>query len=256
VPFSEFIRQAIPLVRQQCGESIEIKLELPQAVGQVRIDPGQMEQILLNLAANARDAMPQGGTLSIVVRRVDEREVLMEFRDTGDGMDADTVSRIFEPFFTTKPRGKGTGLGLASVRGIVEQHGGSIYVDSEPGEGTSFEIVLPITHAEQPHSSSRSLPSGELARGTEHVLVVEDDGAVRALIFDALTQLGYTVHSADGITMALELARSEPIDVLLSDVVLPGTDGMRIREEVQALRDVPCLFMTGHADDRLGDHGF
>jgi DNA-binding response OmpR family regulator len=129
-------------------------------------------------------------------------------------------------------------------------------VDSDLGEGTSFEIVLPITYAEQPLSSSRALPTGELARGNEHVLVVEDDAAVRSLIFDALTQLGYTVYSADGMTMALELARSEPIDVLLSDVVLPGADGLRIRDAVQALRDVPCLFMTGHADDRLGDHGF
>lgn len=256
VPLAEFVRQTLPMIEHLVGEKIQIDARLDDRSGNVQIDWGQFEQVLLNLAANARDALADGGRLSIIVQRLRDERASIEVRDNGDGMDADTVSRIFEPFFTTKPRGKGTGLGLASVRGIVEQHGGSIYVDSEPGEGTSFEIVLPITHAEQPHSSSRSLPSGELARGTEHVLVVEDDGAVRALIFDALTQLGYTVHSADGITMALELARSEPIDVLLSDVVLPGTDGMRIREEVQALRDVPCLFMTGHADDRLGDHGF
>ncbi len=256
VPFSEFIRQAIPLVRQLCGESIEIKLELPQAVGQVRIDPGQMEQVLLNLAANARDAMPQGGTLSIVVRRVDEREVLMEFRDTGTGMDADTAGRIFEPFFTTKPRGKGTGLGLASVRGIVEQHGGSIYVDSEPGEGASFEIRLPTADSESPASSGKKAPEGELVGGKESILVVEDDRSVRTLIHDALTQLGYTVLTADGLVAAEIIAETEKLDLLLTDVVMPGADGPRVLEAVLKYQTVPYIYITGHADDRLGERGF
>src|SRR5690606_7071742 len=148
VPLAEFVRQTLPMIEHLVGEKIQIDARLDDRSGNVQIDWGQFEQVLLNLAANARDALADGGRLSIIVQRLRDERASIEVRDNGDGMDADTVSRIFEPFFTTKPRGKGTGLGLASVRGIVEQHGGSIYVDSEPGEGTSFEIVLPITHAE------------------------------------------------------------------------------------------------------------
>jgi two-component system cell cycle sensor histidine kinase/response regulator CckA len=256
VPIAEFVRQTLPLVERLMGEKIKLITRLDEHAGNAQIDLGQFEQVFLNLASNARDAMPDGGRLTIAVRALSGSEISIEIADTGEGMYPETVSHIFEPFFTTKKRGKGTGLGLASVRGIVEQHGGTIFVDSEPGEGTSFEIVLPSTTGKQPSSGARDIPPSQLLRGSERVLVVEDDAAVRSLIFDALTQLGYTVHTADGITMAIALAESETIDLLLSDVVLPGTDGLAIRAAVTKHHDVPCLFMTGHADDRLGTHGF
>lgn len=256
IPLSEFVRQTLPMVERLVGEKVTLDLSLKDNTGKVRVDPGQLEQVILNLTTNARDALEGRGTIYIRTRRLNEQEISLEVSDTGVGMTAEIVERIFEPFFTTKPRGKGTGLGLASVRGIVEQHGGTIHVDSEPGEGTSFEIVLPLSLEDLPHSPRRNRPSTELARGHEKILVAEDDPAVRALIFDALTGLGYTVFTADGLTVAEEFARSEKLDLLLSDVVLPGADGPRIRDAVLSHQQIPCLFMTGHADDRLGDRGF
>ncbi len=255
VPLAEFLRQTRPLIERLVGEKVEVRLVLDDRAGRVRIDPGQFEQVLLNLASNARDAMDGGGTLVLKTRRISDSEVCLEVTDNGCGIDVDTLERIFEPFYTTKPRGKGTGLGLASVRGIIEQHGGSIFVDSELARGTSFEIFLPTTQKAQPGSSHRVIPKPDLVGGTEHILVVEDDQAVRVLIHDALSQLGYTVYTADGLASALSLAQQERIDMLLSDVVLPGADGPRIRDELQKYVQVPCLFMTGHADDRLGDRG-
>lgn len=255
VPLAEFVRQTRPILDRLIGDNITLKLRLDDGAGRVRIDLGQFEQVLLNLIANARDALPEGGEITITVRRLGEEQCCLEVSDSGVGMTQATAARIFEPFFTTKARGKGTGLGLASVRGIVEQHGGAIYVDSELGDGTSFEIVLPTTAAEQVNSSIRQLPSADAARGTETILVAEDDPGVRSLIHDVLTQLGYTVHTADGLAMAVAIARAEPIDLLLTDVVLPGADGPHIRDAVNEIHPVPCLFMTGHADDRLGHHG-
>lgn len=255
VPLGEFVRQTRPILERLVGDKISLAMNIDESAGRVSIDLGQFEQVLLNLTANARDALPSGGRITIGVRRLQGDQCCLEVRDDGVGMPKDVSARIFEPFFTTKQRGKGTGLGLASVRGIVEQHGGTIYVDSEPGEGTSIEIVLPTTAAESPTSSIRQLPSTDAARGTETILVAEDDPGVRSLIHDVLTQLGYTVHSADGLAMAVAIAQSEPIDLLLTDVVLPGADGPRIRDAVNEIDPVPCLFMTGHADDRLGEHG-
>lgn len=255
VPLAEFVRQTRPILERLIDSSITLKLRLEDETLRVSIDLGQFEQVLLNLIANARDALPEGGEITIIVRRLGDEQCCLEVSDTGVGMTPATTARIFEPFFTTKERGKGTGLGLASVRGIVEQHGGAIYVDSELGVGTSFEIVLPTTTAEQANSSIRQLPSADAARGTETILVVEDDPGVRSLIHDVLTQLGYTVHTADGLAMAVAIARAEPIELLLTDVVLPGADGPHIRDAVNEIHPVPCLFMTGHADDRLGHHG-
>lgn len=255
VPLAEFVRQTRPILERLIGEGFSLNLRLDDAAGRVRIDLGQFEQVLLNLTSNARDALPDGGQITIVVRRLGEEQCCLEVSDHGVGMSAATVARIFEPFFTTKARGKGTGLGLASVRGIVEQHGGAVYVDSELGEGTSFEIVLPTTTAEQVHSSIRHVPNADAARGTETILVAEDDPGVRSLIHDVLAQLGYTVHTADGLAMAVAIAQAEPLDLLLTDVVLPGADGPHIRDAVNQIHPVPCLFMTGHADERLGHHG-
>lgn len=256
VPLAEFVRQTAPIIERLVGEKVKVELQLESNTGRVRVDPGQLEQVLLNLATNARDSLEEGGKIVLRTRSLNEGEASLEVIDDGRGMTADVVERIFEPFFTTKPRGKGTGLGLASVRGIVEQHGGSIHVDSEPGEGTSFEIVLPTTVADQPRSSTRSLAPSDLARGSEKVLVAEDDPAVRSLIHDALSQLGYTVYCADGLTVAQEIASTEELDLLLTDVVLPGADGPRIRDAVLEHQKIPVLFMTGHADDRLGERGF
>jgi CheY-like chemotaxis protein len=238
------------------GEKITLKTHFEESAGRVRIDLGQFEQVLLNLTSNARDAVTHGGTITLKVRGVSEYEASIEISDDGMGMDSDTVSRNIEPFFTTKERGKGTGLGLASVRGIVEQHGGAIFVDSEIGEGTSIEVILPTTQSEQRLSSIRSTPRGDFVRGDENILVVEDDPAVRLLAKDALEQLGYKVFLADGLATAVAVAESESLDLVLSDVVLQGADGPRVRDAVLAIQDIPCLFMTGHADDRLGERGF
>ncbi len=256
VPLDELIRQTAPMLERLVGDDIRVVLKLRDHGAKVRVDLGQFEQVLLNLTSNARDAINgPDGRLVISTRRVGEDEVSVEVADNGSGMPQDILQKIFEPFFTTKPRGKGTGLGLASVRGIIEQQGGKIYVDSEPGKGTSFEIILPLSSTDQRLSSTRHTPPGDLARGHETILVAEDDPAVRALIYDVLSQLGYTVHTADGLAVAVAIAQTEPIDLLLTDVVLPGTDGPRIRDEVLKYVNVPCMFMTGHADDRLGDRG-
>lgn len=255
VPLAEFVRQTVPILKRLLGDAKHLEVSISDDVGRVRVDLGQLEQVLLNLTSNARDALSEGGKVTLKVRQVGENEAAIEVSDTGTGMDRETVSRIFEPFFTTKERGKGTGLGLASVRGIVEQHGGSIYVDSELGEGTSFEIVLPTTQVEQRKSSVRGVPRGDFVTGNESILVVEDDQGVRSLVEDALSQLGYRVFIADGLAMAVAVAETEHLDLLLTDVVLPGADGTRVRDAVFAHQRISCLFMTGHADDRLGERG-
>ncbi len=256
VSLSELVRQTAPLVRQLVGEDIRVLLSLDDEASHVRVDPGQIEQVVLNLASNARDAMPRGGTLHLTVRRVSPDEVLLEAKDTGTGMATEIAARVFEPFFTTKPRGKGTGLGLASVQGIVEQHGGTVFVDTEPGMGSTFAVLLPVATSEQARSSARTLPREDAARGNERVLVVEDERSVRTLVYEALTQLGYRVFVADGLVAAEAIARSEQLDLLISDVVMPGADGPLVRKRVTEYQDIPCLFITGHADDRLGERGF
>jgi CheY-like chemotaxis protein len=252
----ELVRQIAPILRRLVPENVQVVLDIDASDGRVQVDPGQFEQVLLNLVSNARDAMQEGGVVTVTTKKVSDQEMMLSVADQGSGIDARTLDHIFEPFFTTKPRGKGTGLGLAQVRGIVEQHGGSIYVDSEPGTGTILEIILPIAEGSDVRSSSRSLPTDEAARGTESVLVVEDDAAVRTLVHDALSQLGYRVRTADGLTTAVAIASSEPIDLLVTDVVMPGADGPRVHRAVLEHRRVACLYITGHADDRLGDRGF
>ncbi len=256
IPLREFVRQTAPILKRLVPDNVEVELDLDERSGHVQVDPGQFEQVLLNLVSNARDAMPDGGRIVISTQRVNEREVVLGVTDHGTGIGVAVLDRIFEPFFTTKPRGKGTGLGLASVRGIIEQHGGSVYVDSEVGAGTTFDIILPIVDGNLARPSSRNVPPTDAARGHETVLVVEDDPAVRTLIHDALSQLGYNVRTADGLTTAVAVASSEAIDLLLTDVVMPGADGTRVHQAVLQYHQVPCLYMTGHADDRLGDRGF
>ncbi len=243
------------------GDDIEVVV-LPGAhPGTVRADPGQMEQVLLNLCINARDAMVGGGRLTIETENTERATppideplggpsgacVALTVTDTGCGMDAETRRRAFEPFFTTKEAGKGTGLGLATVYGIVSQSGGCITCESEPGHGTSFRIVLPLASAvTAPAEAVNPAPDG----GTETVLVVEDDGTVLELARRFLECYGYRVLTARDAVSALELAASHagPLDLLLADVVLPGVNGPELARRLVAQRPARVLFMSGHAD--------
>jgi PAS domain S-box-containing protein len=254
------------MLRRLIGEDIVLTCLSEPRLGLVKADPGQIEQVLINLAVNARDAMPNGGilTMSLTNVELDEREargfeglapgryVSLDVIDNGTGMSAETVSKIFEPFFTTKAEGKGTGLGLATVYGIVRQSGGAIDVQSRPGHGTRFRIMLPqceehIADApeprlQQPHSRS------------EVVLLVEDDDMVRRLLASTLRQQGFTVLEASGAQVALALSRATagPIHLLLTDVVMPQMNGRRLAELVQRdRRDTRVLFMSGYSDDEV-----
>ncbi|MFO0930509.1 MAG: response regulator [Gemmataceae bacterium] len=225
----------------------------------------------MNLAVNARDAMPKGGTLTLRTAPVvltagapDEVEevrpgpyVLVTVTDTGCGMDAHTRARLFEPFFTTKGPGKGTGLGLATVYGIVKQSGGHIRVRSEPGEGSSFEVYLPALD-DVPAAGAAPTGRPDLPRGTETVLVVEDEEAVRTLTRAALRQLGYTVLEAAGGPAALCLAERHTgrIDLLLTDVVMPEMGGGELATRLRAMRpETRVLYLTGYTDDAVLRHG-
>jgi PAS domain S-box-containing protein len=258
------------------GEDIEIVLVKPPAVGHVKADPGQIEQVVLNLAVNARDAMPEGGRLTLELADAEleaplaaaddmvppGRYVVISMTDTGSGMDAETLSHIFEPFFTTKERGKGTGLGLATVYGIVRQTGGYVAVQTAPGAGTTFRIYLPRC-AEKTTSGVR--PAVASRRGTETVLVVEDEPAVQALAAAILKRQGYTVLVAGSGPAALEVVVRDPrpIHLMLTDLVMPGLSGRDLASRVKELRpSIKVVFMSGYAADsvpdlaELGESGF
>jgi len=247
------------------SEDIELVAELETELGQVKADQGQIEQVIVNLAVNARDAMPEGGKLLIQTSNVEVDEefarqhppmttglyVRLAVRDTGIGMDAETQSHIFEPFFTTKERGKGTGLGLATVYGVVKQSGGFIWVYSEPGKGSTFEVLLPRINAkpaeEGPQGGGRQMS----ARGAETILLVEDDEALRKLIRQTLSERGFTILEAANGPEALQHARQRPgkIDLLLSDVVMPEMSGPQVADGIVALNPkVKVLFMSGYPD--------
>ncbi|HEV8380827.1 MAG TPA: response regulator [Gemmatimonadales bacterium] len=250
-------------------EDIQFRCSLAPDAGTVKVDPGQLEQVIMNLAVNARDAMPGGGHLTIETANVeiDEsyvhahplaapgRYVMLAVTDTGVGMDAATQSRIFEPFFTTKDAGKGTGLGLATVQGIVQQSGGFIWLYSEPNHGTCFKVYLPRIDA--PVSKAEEA-AGDAMHGTETVIVVEDMAAVRAVTCEMLKRFGFTVYeAADGIT-ALQIVEqlTGPIDLLLTDVVMPDINGRDLAARFQQLRPhMKVLFMSGYTDDAVVRHG-
>jgi two-component system, cell cycle sensor histidine kinase and response regulator CckA len=258
------------MLRRLIGEDIEFQTKLAPDVGSVKVDPGQIEQILMNLAVNSRDAMPLGGKLTIETAEVEldaevaclhipcvpGRYVLMTVSDTGVGMDQDTKAHIFEPFFTTKDVGKGTGLGLATVYGIVKQSGGYVWVRSELGQGTAFEVYLP--RVDQP---ARQAPVGDLApetfNGSEVILVVEDEESVRALICSILSQNGFTVLEAANAASALKIAQQQqPIHLVLTDVVMPGMNGPEMAKRLQEIRpDLKVLFMSGYAGGFGAAHG-
>ena len=240
------------------GEDIVLVTDLDPDVGTVVIDPGQLEQVVVNLVVNARDAMPTGGTLSVVTTCIDregESYAVLTVSDTGLGMDAQTRARAFEPFFTTRP--DGVGLGLASVYGIVRQSGGEVDVTSEPGRGATFTVLLPRSDApaEEAHAPSDApVPPTAAAGAAGTILLVEDEDVVRSLARRVLEQQGYTVlESRDGYE-AVELAEGDnrPIDLLLTDVVMPGLRGHEVANRVAASRPgIKVLYMSGYADEDL-----
>jgi signal transduction histidine kinase/ActR/RegA family two-component response regulator len=247
------------------GEDVKVELVLARPESNVLIDPSQLEQLLLNLAANARDAMPRGGVLRLETRRIpagngmsamSAGEIELAVIDTGSGMDAATKARVFEAFFTTKGSGKGTGLGLASAHSIVGQAGGRIGVESEPGRGTEFRIVLP--RVEDAPSELPVASSEPVRGGTETVLVVEDDDALLAVTCEALRAVGYDVLAAPSMASALMLAATVPGDVelLVTDVVMRGGDGYELSERLRVERpDLAVLFVSGYPNDVIERHG-
>jgi PAS domain S-box-containing protein len=260
-----------PMLRRLIGEDIELKIVPGPALGQVKADPSQIEQIVLNLVVNARDAMPRGGHLTIETANVEFSEayagrhgtlqsgayVLVAVSDTGCGMDADTQSRVFEPFFTTKELGKGTGLGLATVYGIVKQSDGYVWVYSEPRLGTTFKIYLPrITH--EPDRGVMEAERPPLPRGTGTILLVEDEEVIRELVGGILTENGYTVLTASHSDEAFRLSgRHEgPIHLMVTDVVMPGMSGRELAERLASLRPkMKVLYISGYTDDAVIRHG-
>jgi two-component system cell cycle sensor histidine kinase/response regulator CckA len=258
------------ILRRILGEDIELTTFLEEGVGKVRVDPGQMEQAVINLAVNARDAMPRGGKLTIETANVELDEayardhvavtpgpyVMLSVSDTGVGMSPEVRERAFEPFFTTKEAGKGTGLGLSMVYGIVKQSGGNIWVYSEMGKGTTFKIYLP--RVEGPVEERREETLEDIPQGSETILVVEDEEVVRKLAVRLLRKQGYKVLEASDGGKAFMLCEQydERIDLILSDVVLPGMDGRRVVERLQKIHpEAKALYMSGYTDNVIAHHG-
>jgi PAS domain S-box-containing protein len=264
---SAAVADAQNMVRRLIGEDVELVATLDPAAGRVRADPGQVDQVLLNLAVNARDAMPAGGTLAIRTRGVERGETypaghpeavsgryaLLEVADTGCGMTAQVRARLFEPFFTTKEPGKGTGLGLATVYGIVKQSGGHIEVDSTPGRGTTFRIYLPRVDGPEPGPGGS--PAVQAPRGNETVLLVEDEEEVRVLARLVLRAGGYQVLEArDGEeALAVCQAHAGAVDLVVTDVIMPRLGGPELAARLRTLRPgARVLYMSGYTDDALG----
>ena len=263
----EVVRQTQEMLRPLVGEDVELQLRLAEDLGQVEADRMQMEQVVLNLVTNARDAMPRGGTLTIETANLTVEEailvgatavppgawVTLSVTDTGAGMGQELQERVFEPFFTTKIPGRGTGLGLSSVYGIVAQSGGLVSLESELGCGTSFCIYLPRLAVAREIPASDAEPGASRSR-TGTLLLVEDDPALRRLLRRSLAAQGHTVlEAADGVE-AVELARRHagPLDVLLTDVVMPRGGGREFAEEVLKLHpEAGVIFMTGYTDDAV-----
>ena len=270
IDINSVVRETEHILRRLIGEDILLTVALLPGGGLVKVDPGHLGQVLINLAVNARDALPGGGGLTIRTERVDLSGAVsmsgqempaghylrLVVSDTGHGMSPDVKSRIFEPFFTTKGVGKGTGLGLAVVHGFVKQSGGYIEVDSEEGQGSTFSISLPLV--EEPHATVAPAPADVSARGAETILLVEDEEAVRHLLARGLRNYGFTVMTASDGAEALRLVhdRTPHIDLLATDVVMPNMSGRdladRLRKERSGLK---VLFMSGYTDDTLLRHG-
>ena len=261
------VREFEKMLERVIGDDIDLRITLPSEPCPVRVDPGQMEQVILNLAINARDAMPEGGHLQIEARLTTlspeyvyahpdaklGRHVELSVTDEGTGMDAETQRRIFEPFFTTKAEGRGTGLGLSTVYGIVHQSGGSIRVESALGQGSTFRVFLPVAHGRDAWAPSGKAPARP---GTETVLLVEDEPEVRRVIALTLRRFGYEVIVADDARHAVEICASteRAVHAVLTDVVMPGISGVALVERLRGLRrGLKVLFMSGYTDRQIVD---
>jgi CheY-like chemotaxis protein len=268
---NEVVNGVIRMFSRVIGENIDLVFLPAPDLSHVKADPGQIEQVLLNLVVNARDAMPTGGRLTIETSDIEldrgyvvthasvepGRYVMLSVTDTGSGMSEETQSRIFEPFFTTKGPGKGTGLGLATVYGVVKQSGGYIYVYSEVGRGTTFKVYLPQVTAELDKPPAEAAAPGRM-RGSETVLFVEDEQSVRELVREYLGSTGYTVlEAADGV-QALKVAAGHPerIHILITDVVMPHLSGPDLAMQLGISRPgIKVLFISGYTDDTVFRHG-
>ncbi len=259
------------MLRRLIGEDIDLRILLPQQLGMIKADRGQIEQVLLNLVVNARDAMPQGGKLTIEATDAElgtadvnrfryvtpGRYVMLRVSDTGCGMDAELQSHIFEPFFTTKEKGKGTGLGLATVYGVIKQSGGYIWADSELGKGSTFRIYLPEVQ-EHEDTIAQQTTVVKSAQGARTILVVEDEQSLRKLTRTILRDAGYTVLEAgDGFqALAIATETSSAIDLLLTDVVMPRMSGRALADRLCPLRtNMRVLYMSGYTDGAVAAHG-
>jgi two-component system, cell cycle sensor histidine kinase and response regulator CckA len=268
---NEVVANCEKMLKRLVGEDVDLKAVLDPALGRVKTDPGQVEQVLMNLVVNARDAMPQGGKLTIETANVvldraycrfhagvqPGRYIMLSVSDTGCGMNAATQARIFEPFFTTKQPGEGTGLGLAMVYGFIKQSEGHVYVYSEPGLGSTFKIYLRQIEAVPPPAAPPA-DIESVPHGTETILLVEDETEVRAFARRVLETCGYTVleaaHGGEAIPLAAE--HPGPIHLLLSDVVMPELGGRRLAERIVALRpDIKVLYVSGYTTDAVVRHG-
>jgi CheY-like chemotaxis protein len=266
------VRRWEPVLRRVLGQQIQVVLELSPGLGHVKADPGQLQQILLNLVLNARDAMPEGGRVTIGTSPVEltaayarsRPEVaihpgsyaMLAVSDTGRGMDRKVSEHVFEPFFTTKPVGRGSGLGLSVVYGIVKQSEGYVWVYSEPGQGATFKIYLPLTSEEQREPAPAETRAPALA--DETVLVVEDEVPVREIVTRTLEGGGYTVLVAENGTQAIELASGArgPIHLVITDVVMPGIGGRELAPRLARLiPDAPLIFMSGYGSAEIVRRG-
>jgi len=263
---NERVADLMKMLRLVIGKHIELNFIPGYNLGNIHADPGQIEQVLLNLCVNARDAMTQGGRITIETENevIDSafcdrhpwatagQYVLLRVTDTGCGMDERTLDRIFEPFFTTKDEGKGTGLGLATVYGIVKQHDGFILVESEPEQGSRFKVYLPIIGRREAKAPEK--PPMPALRGTETILLVEDEKAVRDLALRVLKEAGYTVLQAQNGEEAVQVfdAHADHIDLVLLDVVMPKRNGTSVHEHVLSVKpQTPVLFSSGDGVDAV-----
>ncbi len=268
---NELVRRVDKMLRRIIGEDIELTIWLAEGLGRVKADPSHIDQVILNLAVNSRDAMPHGGKLTIETANVELTEeyaeshlgvtpgpyVMLAVSDTGTGMDAVTRAHLFEPFFTTKEKGKGTGLGLSIVYGIVKQNGGEIMVYSEPGQGAVFKIYLPVVQ-EEVESSEAEGPDATPGARAATILLVEDEDQVRNLTRAMLARQGHRILDTGSATEALELAvqSGEAIDMVLTDIVMPRMNGVELAAALkERLPQIKVLFMSGYTDEAVVRHG-